>query len=359
MKSTPQELVESYRAQQASYDLFGRKLQQLLDQRLAAQGITIHSITYRVKDPATLQEKLTRPGKNYERLADVTDLLGLRIVTYFADDVDRVVALIDQELQVDEERSVDKRPLNDPDRFGYSSVHRVCRLRADQGAQPEYQPVAHLQCEIQIRSILQHAWAEIEHDLGYKAAHGIPVHLRRRFSMLAGLLELADDQFMRLRDDLTHYSDQVQGELQTKPEAVTIDNVSLASFIQTDPLVQQLDREISTQADRPLMEPRSDVIESRVAELLELGVTTIKQLRQTLADCQELVRLLADQIYQHDYRRGLPMARGTSLLLLVQVLIGRLGSEAAIRSRLDGFGILSRPEREERARLLQRLVQGA
>ncbi len=359
MEQGPQELVESFRAQQSLYERYGRTLRTLLGRLLQEQSIAIHSITYRVKDPAMLQEKLTRPGKNYERLEDVTDLLGLRIITYFADDVDRVVALIDRELAVDLEHSVDKRPLNDPDRFGYASVHRVCHLPDHLASLPEYRPVADLRCEIQIRSILQHAWAEIEHDLGYKAAHGIPIPLRRRFSMLAGLLELADDQFMQLRNDLAQYGAKVSDEVQTKPEALAIDNVSLASFIRTDPLVQRLDQEISALRGRPLMEPRHAVVESRVEELLTLGVTTIKDLAETLKDCQDLVRLLAGQIYQTDARRGLPMARGASLLLLVQILIGRQGEISAIKAQLDQFGILSRQERERRAQLLQRLVRGA
>lgn len=204
--------VESFRSQVSLYEAFGKRLQGLLGSILQDEGIGIHSITYRVKDPTQLEEKLTRPGKHYERLADVTDLLGLRIITYFADDVDRVVKVVDREVEIDAERSVDKRPLNDPDRFGYASVHRICKLPEVRTQLAEYRAFADLRCEIQIRSILQHAWAEIEHDLGYKAANGIPVHLRRRFSMLAGLLELADDQFMRLRDDLTRYAEKATGE---------------------------------------------------------------------------------------------------------------------------------------------------
>ncbi|MFZ5816319.1 MAG: GTP pyrophosphokinase [Bacillota bacterium] len=358
-ESSVQAWVESFRSQQGLYELFGRRLQGLLASILQEESVPIHSITYRVKDPARLEEKLSRPGKSYDSLTDVTDLLGLRIITYFANDVDRVVAVVDRELEIDLERSADKRPLNDPDRFGYASVHRVCKLPQRRTQLAEYRAFAGLRCEIQIRSILQHAWAEIEHDLGYKVARGIPVHLRRRFSLLAGLLELADDQFMRLRDELTQYSAQVTDQVQTRPEQVAIDSVSLERFIQTNPLLQQLDQELSEMRGRPLTGPTKAVVEARVEELESLGITTVKELAETLEDCQELVRALAGEIYRTDPRRGMPMSRGGALVLLVQVLIGRSDSLQEIRRRLEQFGISSRGEREARARLLQQIVRGA
>lgn len=355
-----QEWVEVYRSQQGLYDLFGRTLHALLSQILQERSIAIHSITYRVKELALLEEKLTRPGKNYEQLDDVTDLLGLRIITYFADDVDQVMAIIDQEMEVDVERSVDKRPLNDPDRFGYASVHRICKLPDMRTQLTEYRPFTGLRCEIQIRSILQHAWAEVEHDLGYKAVRGIPVHLRRRFSMLAGLLELADDQFMRLRDELTQYSVKVTDEVQTNPNLVRIDTVSLESFVKTNPLIRQLDQEISVIRGRPLTaNPSKALVEARVEELEGLSVTTIGQLGAALNDCQDQIRLLLGEVYHNDPKRNYPMSRGASLSLLVQVLIGRLDSETEIERKLDEFNILPRNERESRAKLLRQLVRGA
>jgi putative GTP pyrophosphokinase len=192
-------LVQEFELEQPRYAAFGRKLVELLQDAL--QGIHLHSIYFRVKELDRLEEKLTRQGKHYTRLTDVTDLLGVRVVTYFADDVDRVVEVIDREFDVDAERSVDKRSTMEADRFGYVSVHKVIRLSSARLALPEYKRFGGLLAEIQIRSILQHAWAEIEHDLGY-LAHEMPPHLRRKFSILSGMLELVDEQFKELRDEL-------------------------------------------------------------------------------------------------------------------------------------------------------------
>ncbi|HLO04053.1 MAG TPA: RelA/SpoT domain-containing protein [Symbiobacteriaceae bacterium] len=195
-------LVREFESEQPVYYAFGRKLVELLQEALGE--IHLHSIYFRVKDLERLNEKIVRHGKHYETLMDVTDLLGIRVVTYFADDIDRVVEVIDEEFAVDQSRSVDKRSTTEADRFGYISVHKVVQLSEARTQLAEYKRFEGLFAEIQIRSILQHAWAEIEHDLGYLADE-MPAHLRRKFSILSGMLELVDEEFKRLRDELAHH----------------------------------------------------------------------------------------------------------------------------------------------------------
>lgn len=202
MPDERQSLVREFESEQPVYYAFGRKLVELLQEALGE--IHLHSIYFRVKDLERLDEKLSRSGKRYVRLVDVTDLLGVRVVTYFADDIDRVAQVIEQEFAVDQTRSVDKRTTMEADRFGYLSVHKVVQLSEQRTSLPEYKRFEGLFAEIQIRSILQHAWAEIEHDLGYLAEE-LPVHLRRKFSILSGMLELVDEEFKRLRDELANH----------------------------------------------------------------------------------------------------------------------------------------------------------
>lgn len=204
MPEQRQTLVEVFESEQPVYAAFGRKLVELLQDALS--GIHLHSIYFRVKDLERLEEKLSREGKHYGSLREVTDLLGIRVVTYFADDVDRVVEMIDQEFTVDTAHSVDKRSTTEADRFGYLSVHKVVQFSDRRLALPEYRRYEGLFAEIQIRSILQHAWAEIEHDLGY-LAHEMPPHLRRKFSILSGMLELVDEEFKELRDELARHEE--------------------------------------------------------------------------------------------------------------------------------------------------------
>lgn len=177
-------------------------LERLIQALLEVEGIQIHSVTSRIKSKNSVLRKLQRPGR-VGGIDDLTDMLGVRIITYFQDDVDTVARLIEREFTIDRDNSVDKRALMDPDRFGYLSIHYVARLNLDRIALPEYRSYDNIRFEIQVRSILQHAWAEIEHDLGYKSESSVPREVRRRFSQLAGLLELADKEFLEIRKNLT------------------------------------------------------------------------------------------------------------------------------------------------------------
>lgn len=173
----------------------------LIQVLLEIEGIQSHSVTSRIKSKASVRQKLQRPDKKRE-LNDLTDILGVRIITYFQDEVDAVAKLIEREFIVDPENSVDKRSILDPDRFGYLSLHYVLQLNPERSKLPENRAYKDIRFELQIRSILQHAWAEIEHDTGYKSESGVPDAVRRRFSRLAGLLELADDEFLGIREEL-------------------------------------------------------------------------------------------------------------------------------------------------------------
>jgi ppGpp synthetase/RelA/SpoT-type nucleotidyltranferase len=185
-----QEIVDSYSRGRGLYADLVESAQTLLEAILAGSGVKSYSIGGRPKDIESLQKKLARPDRQYETLEAITDLAGLRIITYFVDDVAAVGGVIEREFAVDRANSVDRGSSLDPDRFGYRSVHYVVQFNSSRSSLPEYRAFAGLRFEIQVRSILQHAWAEIEHDLGYKTRDSVPRELRRRFSRLAGLLEL-------------------------------------------------------------------------------------------------------------------------------------------------------------------------
>jgi ppGpp synthetase/RelA/SpoT-type nucleotidyltranferase len=172
---------------------------ELISQTLKQQGIELNSIEHRIKTVESLAGKLERKGEKYRQLSDITDLIGLRIVTFYTDDVDKVAAIISQLFDIDWSNSVDKRKLHDLNSFGYNSLHYICNLH--EGSFP---------FEIQIRTALQHTWSAIEHDIGYKGAVKLPPQYRRQFSRLAGMLELADDEFSRLRTTMTEYRRQIQ-----------------------------------------------------------------------------------------------------------------------------------------------------
>jgi putative GTP pyrophosphokinase len=93
--------------------------------------------------------------------------------------------------------------LQQEEKLGYQSVHYIVKLKATRSKLPEYGRFRNLVAEVQVRTILQHTWAEIEHDIQYKSIATLPRPIRRRFITLAGLLEIADREFQAISDEET------------------------------------------------------------------------------------------------------------------------------------------------------------
>jgi len=226
-----EETISAYvTEQQPLYILFAGKIQELICSILKANGVTPHSVTAREKSANSLKEKILREGKEYENpLREVTDLAAVRIITYFPKDVDRVIPLLEKDFAVDKDNSVDKRKVADPTVFGYASVHLIVELTEQRCILPEYAIFRGLKCEIQVRTILQHAWAEIEHDIAYKSSEEIPFELRRKFASLAGLLEVADREFELLRHEQKKVREQIEKTIKREEldVAVNLDSLSL------------------------------------------------------------------------------------------------------------------------------------
>jgi hypothetical protein len=133
-------------------------------------------------------------------IGEITDLAAARVITFFLGTIDAVDDVIRRELQVLER--LDKgNVLIVEERLGYRSVHYLVQLRANRTTLPEYARFTDLVSEIQLRTVLQHAWAEIEHDIQYKSVETIPTPIRRRFMALAGLLEIADREFQSVQEE--------------------------------------------------------------------------------------------------------------------------------------------------------------
>ncbi len=209
--------------------------------------LKVHSIQMRLKDPTSLAQKLARPDRTYRELWDITDLLGLRVITYFEDEVDLIGRLIERHFTVDYAHSIDKRHLQSEGRFGYRSLHYICALPPTGelelgGSTPRF--------EVQIRTMLEHAWAEIEHDLGYKSKEAMPAPVRRRLQRLAGMLELADHEFVKIRQDLEHYAERLPERL-AADEPIPIDRLTLEGLVSCEEC-ERLDHQVAKLLGKPL-----------------------------------------------------------------------------------------------------------
>ncbi|MEF2278045.1 GTP pyrophosphokinase family protein [Deinococcus sp. YIM 134068] len=296
-------LVGAYRDALPEYERLRDAAVDHTTRLLAEAGLNIHHVTGRVKRPSSLADKLRRKPGRYASLADVTDLVAVRVITYFESDVGAVARLIEDHHTVDWDHSIDKSKMHDPDRFGYMGVHYVVTAGPEVpefapllGALPQTLPGAQPEArfEVQIRSILQHAWAEIEHDLGYKNRDAVPREVRRRFYRLAGLLEMADEEFMALHRLTQDYAATLPARIEANPDGVHIDAQSVTHLLGTSP-VRDLDLAVATALRVPLLEGWSDPERpQRLASLLHyVGVHSVGLLLKELRRHDPEVRRFA------------------------------------------------------------------
>jgi ppGpp synthetase/RelA/SpoT-type nucleotidyltranferase len=220
------------------YDDFAAAAKRIADEALRRRDIKIHSIEARAKDPVSFGHKAAKPSKNdpnrpmYPKpLEQITDKAAIRIITFFPRTINEIDEMLKQEFIIIE--YFDKgENLIEEERFGYQSVHYLVTLDEVRTSLPEYKRFAKAKVEIQVRTILQHAWAEIEHDIQYKSTITIPRDIKRRFMSLAGLLEIADREFQAIQDadrDLTTRSSDLisAGELRS----IEITPVALKAYL--------------------------------------------------------------------------------------------------------------------------------
>lgn len=217
------------------YKHYASVVSEYLTTTLQDAGFRVHAVFARAKDPQGLLEKMQR--KAYDSPRDqITDLVGARIITYYSDEVDGVATFIRGSLAtVDEDRSVDKRSDLSGKEFGYRSVHVIGTLPEEWIALRGLPIENPLMFEVQIRSLLEHAWAQIEHEVVYKAGINYPGGFLRRFHAIAGTLEMLDREFIDLREHKHRIIDAHKDKFQSLDELqIEFDSARLIAFLEVN-----------------------------------------------------------------------------------------------------------------------------
>ena len=247
-------LLEQYDDLQPTLSRMYDFVTDLLNRTLEDNNIEVTSVRARIKTRKSLSGKLALKGNKYTEVTDITDLLGARIITYYTDDVDRIASIVEQIFDIDWENSVDKRRLHDLDSFGYNSLHYICRLPKRLIDEPAFPQMNAIRFELQLRTTVQHAWAAIYHDIGYKTGVEIPHEYLRQMNRLAGMLEMADDEFSRIRMDIADYRRRVQQLVQDgKLDDVKLDGDTFGSYLRARPF-DSLNRRIASISQAEIQE---------------------------------------------------------------------------------------------------------
>ena len=332
------ELIKSYEDLHPIYKVYCKRITELLEHLVEIDTVNVHSISYRVKSKNSFEKKITLKGDAYNSIEDVTDFSGIRIITYLVDDVNNISNLIEKEFSIDEENSINKLDSLDPDRFGYLSQHYVVSLTDKRLSLAENQQFKGLKAEIQVRSILQHAWAEIEHDLGYKSKTSIPKTVKRQFYRLAGILELADEQFLDIRDKISNYEREISEKIKEVPNQVNLDKVSYINYVNENHLVSKLDNYIVKRLNFDgLSDEKNDVNSDRYLERLKyFNIETIGDLEESLKKYEKSIIKLTD-IWAADVDPDLEQNSvfcGISIHYLVQLLSAKNSNKDEVKDFL-------------------------
>lgn len=317
-------IIEEYRRQRENFleleKVVGEKLQEIAE----TSGIEVFSIEHRVKKEDSLAEKLVRNGDWYKELDNLTDILGARVICFFNDDVDKFGKLVEKTFTVDWKNSSDKRALIKANSFGYLSLHYICYFPEGCG-QPEH--ICGKKFEIQIRTILQHTWAAIEHDIGYKNEFGLPREYERAFSRIAGLLEIADEEFMRVRDGMKNYTADIRKRIQeNRADDVAINMVSLQEYVDHNDPMRELLRKI---ADVCGAEIQSVSPDNYIPQLAWFGITTVGGLQEMFRRNASLAYSLAQSALAASDMDVISSSLGLRYICRAELLLGNYTEEQA------------------------------
>jgi len=233
---------------------------------------------------------------------------------FFKEDVDQAESILSNEFIVDAQASVDKR-IHKFNEFGYMSLHLILSINEARQDLKEYSSLIGLRFEIQIRTILQHSWAEIEHDLGYKNGAGLPDEIRRSFARLAGTFELADEEFSRIRTSVSRFNSESL-PIETVAD-VGITPKSIIDYINQNQIVNDCFEEIlASTAVEPLREVTYLQASSVLERLKFIGVDTISEIDSLLAMYRQYVVKLAKSILGTS-KRGIMASKRIVLFYLV------------------------------------------
>ncbi|MYM18515.1 GTP pyrophosphokinase [Brevibacterium sp. 5221] len=248
-------------------------------------GINYLSVTGRAKSPESFADKVRRRTAefghtDFDPAVEVTDQVGARIITYVHSDIPPVAQLLADNFTVLEDRDMGRETAREG-RFGYASRHMLI------SDDPQATGFDARHCaSVQIRTVLQHAWAEFEHDARYKGT--VPeehaAELDRRFTLAAGLIELADREFSIIRDTLQSGLRHADFDSDGARDASHIDPRELASFL--------------AGWYESAGFSRSEHYLAQVRLLTELDITSIPQLRDELqqVDTERILRAMG---YRH------------------------------------------------------------
>ena len=292
-----EKISEEYAVARPQYASFTLSLEQLLTSLLNGEGIDFFTIEPRTKSLESLNEKINREDKEgkYSALSDITDLSGIRIISYLGKDCVNICKTIEENFDIDYINSIKKEDELDPDKFGYLSTHYVLSLKANRLSLPEFSNFKALKAEVQVRTLLQHTWAAIDWKFRYKGKSDAPKEIQRRLFRISALLEAADNEFSAVSHQLDQIRKGYAAEISGGDLKIPINLESINSFIIQSPLAKKI---ILSARKNKIRKPENDSPSSGYEKLYStlqiLEISTIGELADELTKIKNYDAFFAD-----------------------------------------------------------------
>lgn len=219
-----------YSKNHSVFALLAQSVQVILERMLKERKIPYYRVVSRVKKIESFKAKAHRYN---DPIKEIDDVAGIRVITFVEQDSEMVAKIVEELFAINRERSIDKDIALGADKVGYRAKHYVAELTSDRCDLPEYQMFKGYRFEVQIQTLLQHTWTEIEHDRHYKFQGIMPLALRRRFALLAGSLEIVDKEFSRLVEDCQSHMQLATKGLPQEMIGLALDEGTLNQYLET------------------------------------------------------------------------------------------------------------------------------
>ncbi len=331
-----------YENQRHVYERLSQKLHDLLSELIKNAGIDA-VIESRAKKIDSFLTKLNSPGKAYRNPPkDITDLAGIRVILRVTSDVERVADIINREFIVDRVNSVNKLNLLQTNEFGYLSQHYIVQVKEPRSSLSEWRGLSGYPAEVQVRTILQHAWATIAHSIDYKSEIDIPRELRRRFFRLSALFELADDELNTIAKDGELLFKQYKDKIAVNKSEIEINVDSLKAYLETSKTVTEWATYVESLGVRI---GSIGAISRDVRMVIKAGINSIATIDRLLEQSKDWGKSYLDEFFKNSFGKPDPSKNSLDKNgILTLLLIGNFPEifTDEVLNNVFGFG---KPER--------------
>jgi ppGpp synthetase/RelA/SpoT-type nucleotidyltranferase len=306
-------LLNEYKDQYKLYHEFGEALLEDINQKiLKYERLNIQLVTGRLKDPTSLSLKVSSDSK-YQTLSDVTDLVGLRVVTTYEDEIPFIIKQFEEAFKIDE-KNTNSNASKSESEFGYTSFHIVISNAKIESFKSYEDRFKDLKAEIQVRTILQHAWAEISHKIDYKAKEKPDTIYKRKLFRIAALLELADQEFGTVRQEIIKSQKELVPRKVNLISDTPINIDSLQAYVMESDTCNAIDLAIANITDSVLHYNEESISQTNLNQVLNLKIETLKGLDNELnANTENIIEAYKSQNRSWiEFRKAFPETHGNA-----------------------------------------------